>query len=241
MRNRAILNKYKLLWSRNDNENQLLYLMEKDFKNYKIRRINMDSKTKLGIKDIVTVAVMMVLFFIESIVVGMATITVPVLYLYGTAGIEMFIGAIFYLICANRINKHGLIFIWSTIYGLINVIMGYAFMFPYFLVVGIICEIAMIGKDSYIKTVRNAICWCIYGIFMTLGIGVPIYVAWESYEQTALNGGFADATLTMQYEMVSNPKLMLLGIVITVAFSALGILFGQSLLRKHFKKAGIVG
>ncbi len=35
----------------------------------------------------------------------------PILYLYGTAGIEMFIGAIFYLVAANRVNKHGLLFI----------------------------------------------------------------------------------------------------------------------------------
>lgn len=201
----------------------------------------MNNTTKLSIKDIVTVAVMMVLFFIVSIVIGMATVTVPVLYLYGTAGIEMFIGAIFYLICANRINKHGLIFIWSTVYGLINAIMGYTFMLPYFLVVGVICEITMIGKDSYINPIRNAVCWCIYGVAMVLGIGVPMYVAWESYEQTALNGGFADATLTMQYEMVSSPKLMLIGIIITIILSALGILFGQKLLKKHFKKAGIVG
>lgn len=194
-----------------------------------------------GIKDIVTVAVMMVLFFIVSMAIGMGTVTVPVLYLYGTAGIEMFIGAIFYLVCANRINKHGLIFIWATVYGLINAAMGYTFILPYFIAVGIIAELFMIGKNTYRNLVRNMICWCVYGIGMVLGIGVPIYVAWESYEKTALNGGFADKTLTMQYEMVTSPKLMFIGILITILFSALGILFGQKLLKKHFKKAGIVG
>ena len=74
----------------------------------------MDKNNKFGIRDIVTVAVMMVLFFAVSMIIGMGTVTIPILYLYGTAGLEMFIGAIFYLVCANRINKHGLIFIWIT-------------------------------------------------------------------------------------------------------------------------------
>lgn len=202
--------------------------------------MNKDTKN-FGIKDIVTVAVMMVLFFTVSMMVGMGTVTVPILYLYGTAGIEMFIGAIFYLVCANRINKHGLIFIWSTVYGLINAAMGYTFMLLYFIVVGVLAELSMMGKDTYRNPIRNMICWCIFGIGMVLGIGVPIYVAWESYKNMALNGGFADATLMMQYEMVTRPELMLIGVVITIILSALGILFGQKLLKKHFKKAGIVG
>ena len=75
---------------------------------------------KLTVRDIVTVAIMIALFFAISIVIGMGTVTMPILYLYGTAGIEMFIGAIFYLVAANRVNKHGLLFIWILIYGLIK-------------------------------------------------------------------------------------------------------------------------
>ena len=36
------------------------------------------------------------------------------------AGIDAFIGATFYLVAANRINKHGLLFAWATVYGLIR-------------------------------------------------------------------------------------------------------------------------
>lgn len=202
----------------------------------------MDNKTKsLGIKDIITIAVMLVLFFALSMVVGMGTVTLPVVYIYGTAGIEMFIGAIFYLVCANRINKHGLIFIWATVYGLINAAMGYTFMLFYFVVVGIIAELSMIGKDTYRKMGRNMISWAIYGTGMVVGIGVPLYVAWDSYKEMALNDGFADATLQLQFDMVSRPELMLLAIGITVILSVLGILFAQKLLKKHFKKSGIIG
>jgi len=198
------------------------------------------SEKKLTVRDIVTVAIMIALFFAISIVIGMGTVTMPILYLYGTAGIEMFIGAIFYLVAANRVNKHGLLFIWILIYGLITAAMGYAFMVPYFIGLAIICELVMIGKDTYRNPIRNMIGWSTYGIGMFLGIGVPCWIAWESYQKQAIASGFADATLKLQYEMVSSPSLMLVGVIITIILSALGILFAQKILKKHFKKAGIL-
>ncbi len=152
----------------------------------------------------------------------------------------MFIGAIFFLVAANRINKHGLLFIWITIYGLITAALGYIFMLPYFLGLAILCEISMIGVDSYRKPIRNMIGWSIYGAGMFIGIGIPFWVAWESFKKQALEGGFAESTLNMQYELVNSPALLLTGTLITVISAALGILFAQKLLKKHFKKAGIV-
>lgn len=195
---------------------------------------------KMTTKDVVTVAIMIALFYAISIVIGMSMVAVPVVYIYGTAGIEMFIGAIFYLVAANRLNKHGLLFIWILIYGLITAAMGYVFMLPYFIGLAILCEIVMIGKDTYINPIRNMIGWSVYGAGMFMGIGVPYWIAWESYQKQALESGFADKTLTLQYNLVSSPKLLLLGVTITVILSALGVLFAQKILKKHFKKAGIL-
>ena len=195
---------------------------------------------KFGIRDIMTIAAMMVLFFILTMIVSGVTLPIPVVYLYGSAGLDGFFGAIFYLVAANRVNKHGLLFGWATVFGIIHVVMGYAFMLPYFLLVGAIAEMSMIGKDTYRNPVRNMIGWGINCIGNVIGIAVPIWRAWDSYKEMALNGGFSVDTLNMQLEMVSNPSLMLLGVVVTAALSMLGILFGQKLLRKHFQKSGIV-
>lgn len=197
-------------------------------------------KKTMTVRDIVTVAVMMALFYAIAFTIGMGTIAVPVLYLYGTAGIEMFLGAIFYLVAANRINKHGLLFIWVMIYALITAAMGYGFMVPYFVVVAIISELTMIGKDTYRKPIRNMIGWSVYGIGMVLGIGVPCWIAWESYQKQAVASGFADKTMKLQYDMVSSPLLMLVGAIVTIALSALGILVAQKIMKKHFEKAGIL-
>lgn len=82
--------------------------------------------------------------------------------------------------------------------------------------------------------------WSVYGAGMFMGIGVPCWIAWESYQKQALESGFADKTLALQYNLVSSPKLLLLGVTITVILSALGVLFAQKILKKHFKRAGIL-
>ena len=74
-----------------------------------------------------------------------------------------------------------------------------------------------------------------------VGCAVPLWWAWDSYQEMAASSGFDANTLNMQFSMVTSPALMLLGIAITAVLAILGTLFGQRLLRKHFQKAGIVG
>ncbi len=198
------------------------------------------NKKKLSIKDVVTVAIMLALFLAFSLATGAATVTMPIVYLYVAAGIEMFIGAIFYLVAANRINKHGLLFIWNLVYGLITAAAGYLFMLPYFVALGLVCELVMLGKDAYRKPIRNMFGWSTYGAGMFFGIAIPIWVAWESFKQQALEGGFSPDTLEMQYNVVTTPLLFSIGVAITVALSIMGVLFAQQILKKHFKKAGIL-
>ena len=181
-------------------------------------------KKKFGIRDIMTIAAMMVINFAIAMIIGMVTLPFPVVYLYGSAGIDAFIGAIFYLVAANRVNKHGLLFAWAAVYGVIQGVMGYMFLIPYFLIVALVAELCMVNS---------------IGNFV--GCAVPLWWSWDSYQEMAANSGFDANTLNMQLSMVTSPALMLLGVVITAVLAILGTLFGQRLLRKHFQKAGIVG
>lgn len=187
-----------------------------------------------------TVVAMMAIFFVVILAVGALALTIPAVYLYGAAGIECLIGATFYLVAANRVNRHGLLFVWIAVYGLIEGALGYSFLIPYFLVVAVLAELSMIGKDTYRNPVRNAIGWGIYAVGMFVGSVVPLLWSWESFSQMALKSGFTETTLNMQVEMVTSPQLMALGIAITAACAALGVLFGQRLLRRHFERSGIV-
>lgn len=200
-----------------------------------------NAKKKFGIRDIMTIAAMMVICFIVMMVMSSLTLPFPLVYLYGAAGIDGFLCAIFFLVASYRVNKHGLLFAWAGIYGLIQGVMGYMFLFPYFLVVGALAEVSMIGKDTYRNPVRTTIGWTINSIGNIIGSAVPLWWAWDSYSVMALESGFTNETLDMQLSMATSPWLMLIAVAITAVLAILGCLFGQRLLRKHFKKAGIVG
>ena len=154
------------------------------------------AKKKFSIRDIMTIAAMMVICFIIMMVMSSLTLPFPLVYL---------------------------------------------FLFPYFLAVGLIAELSMLGKDTYRNPLRTRIGWTINCVGNFVGCAVPLWWAWDSYTAMALESGFTSETLEMQMAMVTSPALMLLGAAITAVLTFLGTLFGQRLLRKHFQKAGIVG
>ena len=139
------------------------------------------AKKKFSIRDIMTIAAMMVICFIIMMVMSSLTLPFPLVYLYGSAGIDGFICAVFFLVAANRVNKHGLLFAWAGIYGLIQGVMGYMFLFPYFLAVGLIAELSMLGKDTYRNPLRTRIGWTINCVGNFVGCAVPLWWAWDSY------------------------------------------------------------
>lgn len=199
------------------------------------------TKKKITVRDIMTIAAMMVLTLVVYSLVGSLTLPFPFVYLYLAAGIQEFFCATFYLVVANRLNKHGLFLVWGIVYGIISSLGGYVFLLPYFIGVAVVSELVMIGKNSYRKPIRNAIGWSVYGLGMIVGNAVPVWVAWDSYVAKASTDGFSQGVFDMQMNMLSNPWHMILACVITVALALLGCAFGQRILRRHFQKAGVVG
>ena len=61
-------------------------------------------KKKFGIRDIMTIAAMMVINFAIAMVISMVTLPFPAVYLYGSAGIDAFIGATCFLGAGNLFN-----------------------------------------------------------------------------------------------------------------------------------------
>ena len=51
--------------------------------------------------------------------------------------------------------------------------MGYMFLFPYFLAVGLIAELSMLGKDTYRNPLRTRIGWTINCVGNFVGCAVP--------------------------------------------------------------------
>ena len=68
-------------------------------------------KKRFTTRDVMVIAAMMVLTFAVYGAVGALTLPFPFLYLYCSAGIQEFFCATFYLVVANRLNKHGILMV----------------------------------------------------------------------------------------------------------------------------------
>lgn len=77
-------------------------------------------KKRFTTRDVMVIAAMMVLTFAVYGAVGALTLPFPFLYLYCAAGIQEFFCATFYLVVANRLNKHGILMVWSAVFGIIS-------------------------------------------------------------------------------------------------------------------------
>ena len=88
------------------------------------------SKKSIATRDVMTVAAMMVLTFLVCMVTGPLTMPFPFVYLYLCAGIQMFLCATFYLVVANRLNKHGVFLVWGIVYGTVLALSATCSCFP---------------------------------------------------------------------------------------------------------------
>ena len=195
---------------------------------------------KVTTRDVMTIAAMMTLSIVCQGILSMITLPIPSIYLYLGTGLSMFFTAIFYLVVANRLNKHGIFIIWGMVNGVLYALSGYVYLLPFFIVVAFISEGTMIGKNSYRKPIRNAIAWAVYGVGMVIGNAVPMWVSWETFKKQAINSGYTEELFEMQAELISSPQLMIICALVTAILSVLGCLMGNRILQRHFKKAGVV-
>ena len=136
----------------------------------------------------------------------------------------------------------GFFLVWGVVYGLILGLSGLSVPSAVFRGVAAICELAMIGKNTYRSPLRNTIGWSIWGLGDDYReMQCQFWAAWDSYVAQASASGFSQEVFNMQINMLSNPLNMVFACVITLALAILGCLFGNRILRRHFKKAGIVG
>ena len=70
--------------------------------------------------------------------------------------------------------KRQLLFAWAAVYGVIQGVMGYMFLIPYFSIVALVAELCMVGKNTYQSAVRNRIGWMVNSIGNFVGCAVPV-------------------------------------------------------------------
>ena len=193
----------------------------------------MDNK-KLKVKDLVSVGVFAVIYFVLMFGVGMMGM-IPILFLIYPTVLGIIAGTVLMLFM-SKVQKPWALFILGMISPLVMFAMGHTYVLPVFsLIVMMVAElIRKIGNYNSFK--YNMLS---YAVFCTWICGslMQMLLAKEKYIELSMMMGkdYVDAL----ENLITYPHMALVALGAFLG-GILGAYIGKALLKKHFEKAGIV-
>lgn len=193
-------------------------------------------RTRWTMRDFITLAIFNVVMLTVLTICNM--IVHPLWYLMG-GGVVALINGPVYMVLANKIGKSGVLFVNSVMIGLYYTAFGFIYYLLVMAVVGLVCELAMQGRGTYKKTVRNALGYGIYYVGYSLCGVVPLLLFREQYV-SLLEKSYPPAKLEEMLYYFSTPSMVLIMCAVSFAGAAAGCMVGSALLKKHVRKAKLV-
>lgn len=191
-------------------------------------------------KDLITLSIFNVAILVVMVVVKMIIIMVatPAFNYLAYVGVMAFFCAPLYAVMSNKVAKHGTLFVTALFAGLMMLAFGSGWFLIVELMIGILCEISMLGNDTYKNPIRNGIGYCLYWLLYAVGSVIPLYLFKEQYLNSLSKSYTQEGLKTLQY--YGTPEMVGLIGIITVVLALLGFSLGIYFMNKHTKKAGLV-
>lgn len=203
--------------------------------------MNNEKQNKLKMRDIITLSIFNIAMIVIMLATKMCTmmLTTPAFdYLFYVGIMGLLCGPVF-VVMSNKVPKRGIYLVTGIFGGLFITVMGSPWFLPVMIVVGIICEIVMIGKDTYRSPKRNGVAYSIYWALYALGSAIPMFFFKEQY-LNSLKASYTDEGIKSLVRFYGSWDMLLLIAAITIVLSAVGFIVGQKLLKKHIEKAKLV-
>lgn len=193
---------------------------------------------KLQIKDLVTIGIFSAIYFAVNLIVMVCGGISPIIWIFMPAIIALLCGVIFMLMTA-KVEKFGAILIMSIITALIYFATGQftVVLLISFAIVSIIAEFIR-RSFGYKSFTGNLIAYSIFSLGMT-GSPLPIWLFGDSFLKSIMEQGMSASYVEGLKTLTSTGMLMSMYVVTFIA-ALIGGFIGKSMLKKHFKKAGIV-
>lgn len=194
----------------------------------------MKSNAKLKGKDLINIGIYAAIYCVIMTAVamlGFIPIMMPML-----CALVPLVGGIPMMLFMTKVDKFGMITIYSMIVGLFLWITGMGYWpFIFGIVFGLIAD--LIAKSGNYKSAAKTI--CSYALFCLVIFGnfIPLFMNAETYFATRQS--FGEEYINTLSDIMSRTWIAPLLIVACLVCGAIGGLIGKSLLKKHFVKAGI--
>ncbi len=192
-------------------------------------------KRKIGVKDLVNTGIFAVIYFIAFFIAGM-TGFIPIMTVFYPVILAV-LGGIPCILFFTKTDKFGLITILCVLMGLVTFIMGYG---PYALITSIVCGLAadlIMRAGNYKSWKHMLIGYCVFSEWV-VGSQFIMFIMKDAYidnYRASQGDAYADAVSS-----IVNNYMIPVVIVLVFVGALIGAYIGRAMLKKHFKRAGIV-
>ena len=194
----------------------------------------MKNDAKLKGKDLINIGIYAAIYCVIMTAIamlGFIPIMMPLLCVF-----VPLLGGTPMMLFMTKVNKFGMIWIYSMIVGLFLWITGMGYWpFLFSIVCGLIAD--LISKSGNYKSSKKALLSCAVFNITILGNFVPIVLNAEAYFSTRQS--FGEEYINTLSDIMSHNWLLPLLLVSCFVCGFIGGMIGKALLKKHFVKAGI--
>lgn len=194
----------------------------------------MRAEEKLSVKDLVTIGVFSVVYFVLMFGIGMMGM-VPILFLIYPAVLAVAAGVVVMLLMA-KIQKPGALWIFGMITPLVMFAMGHTFVLPILSLVVVTLAEGIRRIGLYRSFRYNMLSYAVFSTWIC-GSLMQMLLAKEQYIEMSMMMG--KEYVEMLERLITYPHMAL---VYLGAFCGgiVGAYIGRAFLKKHFRRAGIV-
>ena len=193
-----------------------------------------DKKSGIGVRDLVTCAVFTVIYFIIFFACGM-TGFVPIMAFLFPLPLAL-VSGIPQMLFYTKVRSFGMVTIMGALLGLISFLMGYG---PIGLCFGVACGLIadLILRAGEYKSLKCSVAsHCVFSLWV-IGTMLPMWILGQAYfEPYRASQGDAFVNEMMAYLSGGMLVPVVAGIVVC---ALVGAAIGTKVLRKHFERAGI--
>lgn len=193
-------------------------------------------KQVLRIKDLVTIGIFAILYFVLTFLVAMLGM-VPVL-IFAIPFVLAVVGGTLVMLFMAKEAKPWALFIFGIIPPLGMWAMGHTYIVPLVAVFFAGMAELIFRKGKFKSFKYNAVAYSVFSCWAT-GASMQMILLRDKYVAMQIQGGMSEEVITKLVNLMSWPNMIIV-IVSAVLGGFIGAFIGKLMLKKHFEKAGII-
>lgn len=195
------------------------------------------NKNKLNVSDLINIGVFTAIYFVlVTIATFVSAIILPGFSNVFLPGLSALISGCVFMLMVAKVPHFGGITIMGTVMGLFLFVSGH---FAVSLVIGIVCSVVADFIACFKRNTKSILASYVVFSYGLTGPVLPLWLMKDAYIASLVAKG-KDSTYIDGVFAHINTTTLIICILATLVLAIIGGLFGQKMMNKHFKKAGII-